>query len=135
MSAFFVDEKKFVVDEVSNKQNIRIVAFDPSEVPPVMQSINPASVMVFAAVASDGKMMPPHFIEAGLKINKAEYLEILKDILMPWIRRNYDPFKMMLVQDCACAWSKESSGFPKGESSFDGPEGCLAQQLPRSECF
>ena len=68
-----------------------------------MQSKNPASVMVFAAVASDGKVMPPHFIEAGLKINAAEYLKILKDVLMPWIRRNYDPFKVMLVQDSAPA--------------------------------
>lgn len=99
----FVDEKKFVVDEVANKQNTRILAFDPSEVPPVMQSKNPASVMVFAAVASDGNVMPPHFIEAGLKINTAEYLKILKDVLMPWIRRNYDPFKVMLVQDSAPA--------------------------------
>ena len=95
----FVDEKKFVVDEVANKQNTRIIAFDPSEVPPVMQSKNPASVMVFAAVASDGKVMPPHFIEVGLKINTTEFLKILKDVLMPWIRRNYDPFKVMLVQD------------------------------------
>ena len=49
----FVDEKKFVVDEVANKQNTRIIAFDPSEVSPVMQIKNPASVMVFAAVGSD----------------------------------------------------------------------------------
>ena len=48
-------------------------------------------------------MMPPHFIEAGLKINTAEYLKILKDVLMPWIRRNFDPFKAMLVQDSAPA--------------------------------
>ena len=68
-----------------------------------MQSKNPASVIVFAAVASDGKVMPPHFIEAGLKINIAGYLKILKDVLMPWIRRNYDPFKVMLVQDSAPA--------------------------------
>ena len=61
----FVDEKKFVVDEVANKRNTRIIAFDPSEVPPVMQSKNPAFVLVFAAVASDGKVMPPHFIEEG----------------------------------------------------------------------
>ena len=31
--------------------------------------------MVFAAVASDGEVIPPHFIEAGLKINTAEVLE------------------------------------------------------------
>ena len=29
----FVDEKKFVVDEVANKQNTLIIAFDPLEVP------------------------------------------------------------------------------------------------------
>ena len=59
--------------------------------------------MAFAAVASDGKVMPPHFIETGLKINTAEYLKILKDVLMPWIRRNYDLFKVMFVQDSAPA--------------------------------
>ena len=99
----FVDEKKFIVDEVPNRQNTRVVACDPSEVPPVMQSKNPASVMVFAAVASDGKVMPPHFVEAGLKINTSEYLKILNDVLLPWIRRNYDPTKVMLVQDSAPA--------------------------------
>ena len=89
----FVNEKKFVVDEVANKQNTQIISFDTSAVPPVMQSKNPASVMVFAAVASDGKVMPPHFIKAGLKINTAEYLKILKDVLMLWIRRSYTPSK------------------------------------------
>ncbi len=34
----FVEEKKFVVDEVSNRQNDRVLAFDPSKVPPVLQS-------------------------------------------------------------------------------------------------
>ena len=82
---------------------IKSTGFDPSEVRPVTLSKNPASVMVLAAVASEGKVMPPHFIEAGLKINTAEYLKILKDVLMLWIRRNYDPFKVMLVQDSAPA--------------------------------
>ena len=63
----FVDEKKFVVDEIANKQKTRIIAFNPSEVPPVMQSKNPASVMVFAAVASDGKVMPPPSSKRALK--------------------------------------------------------------------
>ena len=54
----------------------------------MMQSKNLASVMVFAAVASDGNVMPPHFIESGVKINTADYLKILKNVLMPWIRRS-----------------------------------------------
>ena len=39
--------------------------------------------------------MPPHFIEAGLKINTAEYLTILKDVLMPWTVR----YRRKKVQD------------------------------------
>ena len=45
-----------------------------------MQSKNSASVMVFAAVANDGKVIPLHFIEAGIEVNTAEYLKILKDV-------------------------------------------------------
>ena len=97
----FVDEKKFIVDEVANRQNTRVIACDPSDVRPMMQSKNPASVMVFAAVASDGRVMTPHFIKAGLKINTAEYLNILNDVLLPWIRRYYDATKVMLVEDSA----------------------------------
>ena len=99
----FVDEKKFVVDEVSNRQNSRVIAYDSSQVHPVMRSKNPASVMVFAAVASDGKFMPPHFIEAGLKINAVEYLKILKHTLLPWIDKHYDRKEVMLIQDNAPA--------------------------------
>ena len=127
MFAFFVDEKKFIVDEVANHQNTQVIAYDPSDVFPVMQSKNPASVMVFAAVASDGRVMPPHFIEAGLKINMAEYLNVLNDVLLPWIHRYYDATNVMLVQDCASTWSKTSPDLPEGESSLVCPKGHLAQ--------
>ena len=46
--------------EIANRQNTRVAAFDFSKVSHVMQSRNPASVMVFTAVASDCKVMPPH---------------------------------------------------------------------------
>ena len=59
----FVDEQKFVVDRVYNRRNSRCFAKESSCVPPVMESKFPVSVMVFGAVASDGKVMPPHFIE------------------------------------------------------------------------
>jgi hypothetical protein len=112
----FVDEKKFVVDEVSNRRNARVIAENPSQVPVVMHSKNPASVMVFGAVASDGRVMPPHFIEAGLKINTTEYLKILTEVLMPWIRKHYDPKKVMFVQDSAPAHgSKAVQEFLKAE--------------------
>ena len=51
--------------EVANRRNSWFIAKDPSYVPPKY----PASVMVFGVVASDGKVMLPHFIDVGLKIN------------------------------------------------------------------
>ena len=47
--------------------------------------------MVFAAVISDGKVMPPHFNETGLELSTGKYLKTLTDFLMPWIRENYVP--------------------------------------------
>ncbi len=92
-----------MVDEIANRQNDRVLACDPSTVPPVLQSKNPTSVMVFGAVASDGLVMPPHFIKAGLRIGAKEYLDILENILMPWIHQHYNPQQVMFVQDSAPA--------------------------------
>lgn len=127
----FVDEKKFVVDEVSNRRNSRCIAKDSSCVPPVMESKFPASVMVFGAVASDGKVMPPHFIEAGLKINTVEYLKILEEVLLPWIKKNYDPMKVMFVQDSAPAHgSKTVQTFLKREIPLFVPSNVWPSSSP-----
>ena len=99
----FVDEKKFVVEEVANRQNARYIAYSPDDVAPVVKGKNPASVMVFGAVASDGRVMPPHFIPAGVRIGAEEYLTILKESLIPWMMKHYDLDKVMLVQDSAPA--------------------------------
>ena len=94
----FVDEKKFMADEMTNCRNSKIIAYNPSDVPPVVQSKHPASVVVFVAVASDGKVMPVHFIEACLRINTEKYLKILKEVLIPWIK-NYNPKKVIFTYD------------------------------------
>ena len=69
----FVDEKKFMVNEMTNRRNSKIIAYNPSDVPPVVQSKHPASVVVFVAVASDGKVMP------GISLKRASG-SILKSI-------------------------------------------------------
>ena len=79
----FVDEKKFIVDTEMIGRNSRIFAYDPSDVPPVFQTKNLASLMVSGASVSDGSVMNPHFIAASLKINIKEYLDILKTSLLP----------------------------------------------------
>lgn len=74
----------------------------------------------FAANASDGKLMPPNFIAAGLKIHTEQCFNNLNDVLLPSIRENYDPNKVMLVQHCASAWKKTGPDLPGGESFMFG---------------
>ena len=70
--------RKNSMDVEVNYRNSHVIAYDPSDVPPVFQTKNPASLKVFGAVVSDGRVMNPHFIAAGLKISTKEYLDILK---------------------------------------------------------
>ena len=80
---FFVDEKKFVVDEVAKRRNSRVISLNLSEVSPIMQSKNSASVMLFGGIVSDGNVTPTHFIEVGLKINTVQYIKILERFVLP----------------------------------------------------
>jgi hypothetical protein len=108
----FVDEKKFIVDAEINRQNARVIAVDPSEVPPVFQTKNPASVMVFGAVASDGSVMPPYFIEAGEKLNTVQYISILETALLPWVEKKFGLHNIILIQDSApCHGAKMTQSF------------------------
>ena len=49
-------------------------------VPRVMKTKFPATVMVFSVVSSEGHIMPPHIFEVSLKVNTKVYL----DVLIPW---------------------------------------------------
>ena len=81
-----------------NRHNARVIAIDLSEVPSVFHTKNPTSVMVFGAVMSDGSVMPPHFIDAGLKINTAQYIAILKTILLPWMEKRFSLDNIVLCR-------------------------------------
>ena len=56
----FVEEKMFTMDAEVNRRNSCIIAYNPSDVPPVFQTKTPASLMVFSATESDGSVMNPH---------------------------------------------------------------------------
>ena len=58
-SDFFSDEKNFTQDQKVNQQNDRWLCEDPKEVPIVMSTKFPASVMVLGVVSNEGHMMPP----------------------------------------------------------------------------
>ena len=66
-----------------------IIAFAPSDVPPIFRTKNLGSMMVYGATANDGSVMNPHFIGVGLKIPPKEYLDILKTFLLLSMEQNF----------------------------------------------
>lgn len=86
-SGDFSDEKNFNQDQKVNSKNNRWLCDDPTEVPIVMQTKFPATVMTLAVVSNKGDVMPPHFFEAGLKINTDVYIEVLSNVVKPWMEQ------------------------------------------------
>ena len=62
----------------------RWIATNNRDVPRVMKTKFPATVMVFGVVSSEGHIMPPHIFEVGLKVNIKVYLDVLKSVVIPW---------------------------------------------------
>ena len=52
-------------------------------VPRVMKTNFPATVMVFGVVSSEGHIMPPYIFEVGLKVYTKVYLDVLKSLVIP----------------------------------------------------
>ena len=60
------------------------IATSNRDVPRVMKTKFPATVMVFGVVSNEGHIMPPHIFEVGLKVNTKVYLEVLKSVVITW---------------------------------------------------
>ena len=43
-----------------------------------------ATDMFFGVLSSEGHIMPPHIFEVGLKVNTKVYLDVLKNVVIPW---------------------------------------------------
>ena len=70
---------------IANNLKIQIwIATNNRNVPRVMKTKFPATVMVFGAVSSEGHIRPPHIFEVGLKVNTKVYLDLLKSVVIPW---------------------------------------------------
>ena len=66
------------------------IATNNRDVPKVMKTNFPATVMVFGVVSSEGHIMPPHIFEVGLKVNAKVYLDVLKGVVIPWCNQVAD---------------------------------------------
>ena len=62
------------------------IATNNRDVPKVMKTKFPATVMVFGVVSSKGHIMPPHIFEVGLKVNTKVYLDVLKECGDPLVQ-------------------------------------------------
>ena len=60
------------------------IATNNRDVPRVMKTMFPATVMVFGVVLNEGHIMPPHIFEVGLKVNTKVYLDVLKSVVICW---------------------------------------------------
>ena len=63
------------------------IATNNKDVPRVMKTKFPATVMVFSVVSNEGHIMPPHIFEVGLNVNTKVYLDELKSVVIPWCNR------------------------------------------------
>ena len=81
---FFSDEKNFTQDQKVNSRNNRWLCGDRNDVPIVMKTKFPATVMVLGVVSNKGDVMPPHVFEAGLKVNTEVYLDVMNNVVKPW---------------------------------------------------
>ena len=68
------------------------IATNNRDVPRVMKTMFPATVMVFGVVLSEGHIMPPHIFEVGLKVNTKVYLDVLNSVVIPWCNQMADPW-------------------------------------------
>ena len=67
-----------------DSQNHRWIATNNRDMPRVMKTKFPATVMVFGVVSSEGHIMPPHIFKVSLKVNTKVYLDVLKSVVIPW---------------------------------------------------
>ena len=67
-----------------DSQKHRWIATNNRDVPRVMKTKFPATVMVFGVVSSEGHIIPPHIFDVGLKVNTKVSLYVLKSVMILW---------------------------------------------------
>ena len=92
------------------------IATNNGDVPRVMKTRFPATVMVFGVVSSEGQILPPHIFEVGLKVNTKVYLDVLKSVVIPWCNQVDGSWPWVWQQDLAPAHkSKETQAWLQKE--------------------
>ena len=92
------------------------IATNNRDVPRVMKTKFPATVVVFGVVSSEGHIIPPHIFQVGLKVNTKVYLDVLKSVVIPWCNQVAGGRPWVWQQDSAPAHkSKETQAWLQKE--------------------
>ena len=86
------------------------IATNNRDVPRVMKTNFPATVMVFGVVSSEGHIMPPHILEVGLKVNTKVSLDVLKSVMILWCNEVASSRPWVWQQDSAPAYKSRDPG-------------------------
>ncbi|QQP37847.1 DDE superfamily endonuclease, partial [Caligus rogercresseyi] len=106
------DEKVFVVDQMVNKHNRRILSPKRISNSSPWPRTSPPSVMVFGLFFSNGNVMPPLFIPKVVKIKAVWYLENVIPAIEAWAESVWDKrwtSKVHLMQDEASTHTTDFS--------------------------
>ena len=103
----YSDEKVFPVTKALNHQNDRVLSKDSSTIDSSIRDVyrvqGPASIMTWAAVASNGQKSPIFSILDGVKINQHTYLDFLENQVKPWVEKTFPGTPVCFTQDGAPA--------------------------------
>ena len=92
------------------------IATNNRDVPRMMKTKFPATIMVFGVVSSEGLIMTPHIFEVGLKGNNKVYLDVLKSVVILWFNQVAGGRPWVLQQDSVPAYkSKETQAWLQKE--------------------
>jgi hypothetical protein len=86
----FSDKKNFSQDQKINRKFNRWLCSDISEVPIVMATKFPATVIVLGVVSNKGDMMPPTSSPKELMINTEDYVKVL----LTWSSRGWTGWQL-----------------------------------------
>ncbi len=99
----FSDEKFWTADQPRNPQNDCYLAKSPKDVPPINRTKHPPRATMLGVVGSDGKAMPPYWFPSGLKVGTKVYLDVMENVMKPWLDETYPKDNCMWQQDSAPA--------------------------------
>ena len=107
---FFSDEKNFCQDQGPQQAEPLMDCYVPNDVPRVMKTKFPNTVMIFGVISSDRDVMPPHIFETSLRVDTEIYLQVMETVVLSWIKQ--------VAQDGPWVWQQDSAPCHVSKCSF-----------------